>query len=103
MMTDSLADVPEERPDSFWNFYKDHGCQHSKKCVTCPLPQCMHDGPAAWVRARNIQNTKDDDVRANAVVLASKRMERHLAIKQVAKEYGVTDRTILRVMARTGL
>lgn len=53
--------------------------------------------------AQRVGHTKRDVERANAVLLARKTMARLAAAKKVAKDYGVTERTIHRIMQRMGL
>ena len=77
--------------------YKDTGCKESKSCLNCPLPVCVEDQPFGW----SANKARNDAERVNAVVEAEKTMPRFEAIKKVAKDFGVTDRTVLRVLART--
>jgi len=82
------------------SYYQDRGCQHAPKCLSCPLERCVHDDPMG---AQRVGHTKRDVERANAVLLARKTMARLAAAKKVAKDYGVTERTIHRIMQRMGL
>ncbi|KKN75627.1 hypothetical protein LCGC14_0378650 [marine sediment metagenome] len=76
--------------------YQDTGCEESETCLKCPLPACIHD-----VTKQQQEQAKLDAERANAVLLAEQTMTRLEAIRKVAKDYGVTVRTIRRILARS--
>ena len=78
--------------------YIDTGCQHSPKCLTCPLPACVHDLLHQGV---SLEQAQRDTERANAVAAASETMPRNKAIAKVAKDYGITKRTMWRILGRT--
>ncbi len=83
--------------ENFFDYYRDTGCKESKSCLSCPLPQCVHDGPLA----RRESEHRYDAERANAVEIAAQTMSRSRAVTEVARAYGVTKRTILRILKRT--
>lgn len=100
MPTPRKTDKPEVLSPTFYDHYEDTGCNHAPRCLSCPFPSCLHDdlrGKQAAVKVL------EDAERANAVVLLSESIPRHKAIKQVAKDCGVTATTVQRVMRRTGL
>ena len=79
--------------------YQDRGCQESPSCLKCHLPRCVFDEP--WDELKKAWSAKDAE-RANAVLLAEQTMTRVDAIRKVAEKYGVTVRTIWRILARVG-
>ncbi len=78
----------------------DTGCKYSASCLSCTLPVCVEDVP--WSEQLKIQGAKDDAERANAVLVAMETMPRPEAVKQIARDYSVTVRTIHAILARTG-
>ena len=86
--------------ENFFNHYKDTGCSHAPKCLSCHLPKCIHDEPRG---KQGAGEARRDAERSDAVLLARKTMGRKPAALKVAKDYGVTERTIHRVMQRMGL
>ncbi len=71
--------------------YRDDGCDIHPACLTCPLPQCRYDNPRG---ARGMFN----EVRDVEIV----RLRRKgLAINEIARRYGISRRTVFRVMRRS--
>ena len=92
------ADKLRFNEENFFDHYKDTGCQESESCLSCPLEQCVEDiGPD---RHRRVTGAKKDAERADAVVIAELTMSRSQAIKKVARDYGLTRRTIQRILER---
>ena len=69
----------------------DTGCEESPTCLSCPLPQCKYDDPAAYHRL--LKHRSDLKVRAA--------LEDGLSLEEAASQFHVTVRTIFRILART--
>ncbi len=69
--------------------WPDDGCEVSPHCLTCPLPQCKYDDPAAYRRLRTQQ-------RDTSIATA----RRTLPVRAVAMQFGLSTRTISRALAR---
>lgn len=77
--------LPERHP------YQDDGCDVSSSCLRCPLPQCKYDVPNGERRER-----RD---RRDAEIAAARRRER-LSVPELARRFGVSDRTVFRALQR---
>lgn len=81
--------------------YEDTGCEFSPACTRCPLPVCKHDDPQRYViyKQRHL-----DKLVARMVyqLTAGQGRARTKAIKEVARQQGVTERTIYRQVRRAG-
>ena len=75
--------------------YRDDGCEVSPSCLRCPLPQCKHDEPG-WYR-RQQRSQRDRTIRRL-------RSREGLSVSQLAHRFGVSKRTVFRVLhgARDG-
>ena len=72
--------------------YKDDGCDMSPSCLECPLPLCKYDDPG-WVQ-RESKRTRDDSIyRA--------RLDGD-PVSDIAQRFGVSARTVHRVISRGG-
>ena len=69
--------------------YRDGGCDLAPNCLRCPLERCRYDEPGG-VR-RLLQAPRDDAVR--------RRRGEGLAIDALAAEFGVSRRTVFRILA----
>jgi hypothetical protein len=70
--------------------YRDTGCSLAPACVRCPLERCRYDEPGG---ARTVlQRPRDAALRL--------RREEGVAIDALAAEFGVSRRTVFRVLAR---
>ena len=93
MSTRIVGDISS--PDfNFDLHYPDMGCAAAPKCLTCPLPRCREDD---WVSYALTERQKAD------VVLATTVIQDHLTREQAAERFGVTTRTISRIMQRAGI
>ncbi len=91
---------PEAAPhEDFFEHYLDTGCKESRTCLGCHLERCIHDAP---VQRRKDGWAQQDTERANAVVVAERTMPRPAAITKVANDYGITERTVWRILQRVG-
>ncbi len=79
--------VPELYP------YRDDGCELSPSCLNCPLPRCKYDDPGWLQRERRSK-------RDRAVLDARRR--RDLTVPQLAERFGVSERTVFRILSRNG-
>ena len=72
--------------------YKDDGCDVSPSCLDCPLPLCKYDDPG-WVQ-RESKRVRDDSIyRA--------RLDGD-PVLDIAQRFGVSPRTVHRVISRGG-
>ena len=73
----------------------DTGCEHSPSCLACPLPICKYDSPRSQRQAApRIALGKKNDLKILAAI------NRGMHPKDVAKECGVTVRTVFRSLER---
>jgi hypothetical protein len=71
--------------------YRDEGCDLYPSCLTCPLPRCRYD-KAGGVRA--IFNLRRD-----REILRLRRRQ-GLSVDVLARRYGVSRRTVFRILRR---
>ena len=65
------------------------GCSLFPKCLECPLPRCRYDMRAGgWELRKTIRNLK-----------IKQGLDEGRTIKELAEEYGLSERTIWRVVA----
>ena len=72
--------------------YADTGCDLFHSCLSCPRRRCKYDDPVEAQRERAMmQDRRKVDV-----------MEREkLTVREAAERFGVTARTVHRILART--
>jgi hypothetical protein len=71
--------------------YHDEGCDLYASCLTCPLPRCRYDAPGG---ARAIFNlTRDREI-------LGLRRRQGLSVDMLARRYGVSRRTVFRILRR---
>ena len=66
--------------------YVDAGCSLFPKCLECPLPRCRYD-MRKWELRKTIRNLK-----------IKQGLDEGRTIKELAEEYGLSERTIWRVV-----
>ena len=71
--------------------YVDTGCDLHPSCLTCPLVRCRYDEPGG---ARRLLSNERD-----RAILAEQRQGR--SISDIAAGFGVSRRTVFRVLARS--
>ena len=71
--------------------YRDDGCEISRSCLSCPLPQCKYDDPRWYMEERR----KERDRR----VLETKEREK-LSVSEVARRFELSPRTVFRILRR---
>ena len=72
--------------------YADSGCALWDRCLTCPLPRCRHDEPGG---ARQIFLRERDSE------IARLRRGDGVGIDELARRFGVSRRTVFRVLRRS--
>lgn len=70
--------------------YRDDGCDVANSCLLCPLPVCKFDDPG-WLQR---ENRRDRDTE----VLRLRR--EGLSVSEIAERFGVSTRTVHRVLQR---
>ena len=68
--------------------YHDDGCEIHPQCLTCPLPRCRYDEPGGLKGMLN--GMRDREI----VALKS----RGMAVEEIADTFGVSRRTVFRVL-----
>jgi hypothetical protein len=71
--------------------YRDEGCELSPSCLHCPLPFCRYDHPGGLRHIRN--RGRDSEI-------VRLRYRERLPISALARRFGVSRRTIFRVLKR---
>lgn len=79
--------LPERYP------FRDDGCDVSPSCLICPLPRCKYDDPVAY--HRELKESR------NQKVVQMKRAHETTTTAQLAQRFGVSPRTIDRILERT--
>ena len=77
-----------------YDHYADTGCELAPSCLACPLPVCIEDVPAGWLR-RNRRRLYELGI-ARAIT------EESLTAEQAAARFRVSPRTIYRIKRRCG-
>ena len=67
--------------------YRDEGCDLSPSCLNCPLPRCIYERPRGKQKMR---------LEARAKRMAE--LRRGKSLKEVAEVFGVSLRTVQRVL-----
>ena len=71
--------------------YRDRGCDVHSSCLACPLPRCRYDEPGG---ARALFNlTRDREI-------LHLRRRQGLPIAMLAQRYGVSRRTVFRILRK---
>ena len=73
------------------DFYEDNGCEVSSKCLECPLTQCRYDDFETFEAMKRF---------AKDYLIINYMRRYNLSVLKTAKKFGVTERTIFRIMAR---
>lgn len=71
--------------------YMDTGCDLHPNCLTCPLVRCRYDQPGG---ARKLLSNERD-----SAIIALQHSQR-LPVNDIAHRYGISRRTVFRVLAR---
>ena len=80
----------------FVDIYADHGCSYAPSCLTCPFEVCRYDRGFAGNRvAKAVNRVERDD---QIIAMRSSGMQ----VEHIAKEMGVSGRTVARILSRKG-
>jgi|TARA_Y100000310_G_scaffold330779_1_gene403039 hypothetical protein len=79
-----------------FDHYPDTGCLAGPSCLACPLPLCRHDDEAGYLRAIR----QNRDVGIVAMVHEAKDAGKKAKVARVARDLGVTERTVYRTLLR---
>jgi hypothetical protein len=71
--------------------YQDQGCDVSPSCLRCPLERCVYDAPRA--KRPSALEPLDDALR--------RRRSEGATVRSLAKEFGMSRRSVFRSLART--
>jgi hypothetical protein len=71
--------------------YQDNGCDFAESCLNCPFPRCLYDQPGG--RKRWLKTLRDEAVLRLFTGQGKK-------VKDLALMFGVSRRTIQRVLKR---
>ena len=71
--------------------FRDSGCDLHPACLTCPLPQCRYDDPG-WLQRE--EREQRDQAMLQARILEA------LPITDLADRFGVSTRTVHRILRR---
>ena len=70
------------------DYYRDTGCHVHPACLSCPLPQCIHDlGQTRFTESRRERQRE---------IAAYRTAHPELALDQIGSLFGVTTRTVNR-------
>jgi hypothetical protein len=89
-MIESQSRVRQDALPEFTH-YRDEGCDLYPSCLTCPLPRCRYDKPGG---ARAIFNLRRDRE------IRHLRRRQKLPVDTLARRYGVSRRTVFRILRR---
>ena len=73
--------------------YRDAGCEVARSCLDCTLPLCKYDDPG-WLQRESRRNRDEAILRA--------RHGEDLSVAAVASRFGVSTRTVHRVLQTGG-
>ena len=73
--------------------YQDIGCDLHSSCLTCPFPQCRYDDPG-WLQ-------REERDQRDTAILGLRAVET-LTVDELAQRFGVSTRTVHRVIRRDG-
>ena len=87
------ADTERVRVDALPEFtrYRDQGCDFHPSCLTCPLPRCRYDEPGGVRALLNLGRDRE---------ILHLRRRQGLAVDMLAQRYGVSRRTVFRILQR---
>lgn len=71
--------------------YRDDGCQHSPSCLTCPLPECVHDVP--------LKQQEGEQIQQRALNLYND-LKGGMSMEDLVAKYKMSSRTVWRDIRR---
>ena len=72
--------------------YKDDGCEASPSCLDCPLTLCRYDHPG-WLQ-RESRRDRDNEI--------FRLRQEKMPVSEIAKKFGISTRTVHRIVQRGG-
>ena len=72
--------------------YKDDGCEASPSCLDCPLTLCRYDDPG-WLQ-RESRRDRDNEI--------FRLRQEKMSVSEIAKKFGISTRTVHRIVQRGG-
>ena len=91
VLLEKIKVEPEEIDDHDYFKYEDTGCEIFSKCLECPLAQCRYDDFETFEAMKRF---------AKDYLIINYMRRYNLSVLKTAKKFGVTERTIFRIMAR---
>ena len=85
-LTDTELDLPPE-----YCQYRDNGCEFADSCLNCPFPECIHAQPGG--KQRWLMALRDKEVLRLFTAQGK-------GVKELALMFGVSRRTIQRILKR---
>ena len=85
-LTDTELDLPPE-----YCHYQDNGCEFADSCLNCPLPECIYAQPGG--KQRWLRGLRDEEVLRLFTTQGK-------GVKELALIFGVSRRTIQRILKR---
>ena len=87
------AGAERVRADALPEFtrYRDEGCDFHRSCLSCPLPRCRYDEPGGVRALLNLGRDRE---------ILHLRRRQGLAVDMLAQRYGVSRRTVFRILQR---
>ena len=85
-LTDTELDLPPE-----YCHYQDNGCEFADSCLNCPLPECIYTQPGG--KQRWLKRLRDKEVLGLFTTQGK-------GVKELALMFGVSRRTIQRILQR---
>ena len=89
----------DNETDYFVGLASDTGCRLAPSCLNCPLPQCIHDAPTAGQVLRLAGRTRDAE-KAKLYWDTVESDGPSTAMAKVREDYGITERTVHRILRR---
>lgn len=72
------------------DYYPDDGCDLYPSCLSCPLPRCRYDEPGRKQRGKALRNKE-----------MLRLLKEGMGIKELAQRFGVSKRTVYRIIGRS--
>jgi hypothetical protein len=72
--------------------YRDQGCELAGSCLDCPFSRCIYDQPGG--RQHWLKRARDREI-------ARKYTTEDKGVKELALEFGVSQRTVQRALKKT--
>lgn len=90
-----MRQIEAETPEKDWLpeacHYHDEGCDLAPSCLGCPFPLCRYDEPGEL--QRQARGTRDRD-------LLRLRRQKGMSLGQLARRFGISTRTVHRILRR---